>query len=217
MARFVQPLSHAHRFADREVQFAVGLHLQRGRRERRGRTLSRFLGLYAGHLELCTLEAHPQSFHFLLAEDHHGGWILRPARGRIKIRTLYDRNPVHLSQLSVEIVSAFRERSGQVPPRAASETPTLPLHFHDQTHGHGLHAASGKGDAADRIYRRDLLPQQGRQAVTDQAIKDPPGLLRVDLIQIEVAGLVDRFTHRVSRDRVEANAPEAVAVVRSVA
>ena len=41
--------------------------------------------------------------------------------------------------------------------------------------------------------------------------------MRIDLIQIEFAWMVDRFTHRISRDRVEADAPEAVAVVRSVA
>ena len=75
----------------------------------------------------------------------------------------------------------------------------LTLPFDDQAHSDCLHAA-GREAAAH------LVPQQRRDLVADQAVEDAAGLLRVDQVLIDVAGMVECFLHGLLGDLVEGDA-----------
>ena len=64
----------------------------------------------------------------------------------------------------------------------------LALAFDDQAQRDGLHASGGKAAA-------DFVPEQRRNLVADQAIEHAAGLLRVDQVLIDIAGMLERFLH----------------------
>jgi hypothetical protein len=71
---------------------------------------------------------------------------------------------------------------------------TLPLH--EEPHRHRLDAARGE-------LRRNLLPEERRDRVADEAIQDAPRLLRPHQVLIDGAGGVERLANRPLRDLVE--------------
>src|SRR3954464_6254159 len=79
------------------------------------------------------------------------------------------------------------------------ESLDLALALHDESESNGLHA-SGRDAAAD------LVPEQRRDLISDQAVEHTAGLLRVDEIAIDGARMLKGFLHRSLRDLVESDA-----------
>ena len=72
----------------------------------------------------------------------------------------------------------------------------------DQAEGDGLHASGGKPTA-------DLVPEQGRDLVADQAIEHPARLLGVDQVLINLARMLESFANRPLRDLVKGHPLDA--------
>ena len=75
----------------------------------------------------------------------------------------------------------------------------LALALHDEAHGHALHAPGG--EAAP-----DLLPEEGREAVADQAVEHAAGLLGVDEVHVDLARVGYGGLYRAGGDLVELDA-----------
>ena len=75
----------------------------------------------------------------------------------------------------------------------------------DQAQCDGLHASGGKAAA-------DFVPQKRRDLVAHEAIEHAAGLLRVDQIAIDVAGMLERGLDGALRDFVEGHAADARAI-----
>ena len=56
----------------------------------------------------------------------------------------------------------------------------------------------------------NLVPQQRRNLVSDQAVQNPARLLRVDQVVIDIAGVFECFLHRFLGDFVEGHAADAM-------
>ena len=69
----------------------------------------------------------------------------------------------------------------------------------DEPERHGL-------DAARREAVLDLLPEQGREVIADQAVEDAARLLGVDLGVVDLARRLDGVAYRLGRDLVEHDA-----------
>ncbi len=70
----------------------------------------------------------------------------------------------------------------------------FPLHDHAQRHG--LHAAGARSVG-------DRLPQERRDEIADQPIEDAPRLLRLDLLLVHAAGVLERLRDRGLGDLIE--------------
>ena len=73
------------------------------------------------------------------------------------------------------------------------------LAFHNQSHSHRLYAAGRQGGL-------DALPQDGRQFETHQAVQHAAGLLGVDQVGVDAAGMLDGLLDGILGDLVENNA-----------
>jgi hypothetical protein len=91
------------------------------------------------------------------------------------------------------------EGAGQVPVIGGGERHPLALPLHHHPGGDGLHAAGGQPGA-------DLLPQHRGDLVAVEAVQDAPGLLGVDELQIDLAGVAHRVLDRLAGDLVEHHA-----------
>ena len=71
----------------------------------------------------------------------------------------------------------------------------LALAVHDEPDGHRL-------DTTGR-QPRDLLPQEWRETVADEAVQHAARLLGVHLLEVDLAGMLERLAHRALGDLVE--------------
>src|SRR5207247_159138 len=78
----------------------------------------------------------------------------------------------------------------------------LALAIHDQSDGHRLHP-TGRQPALD------LVPQERRQAVPDEAVEDAARLLRVHFPEVDAPGLGERRLDCALGDLVERDAVDA--------
>ena len=74
---------------------------------------------------------------------------------------------------------------GDVPVRRRPERHALAFALHDDARRDGLHAAR-------RQLRHDLLPQHRADLVTVETVEDAAGLLGVDQVGVEFAGVLRR-------------------------
>src|SRR5260370_15845896 len=74
------------------------------------------------------------------------------------------------------------------------------LHFalDDETQGSGLNALGGKSAA-------NLVPENGRNFVADNAIEHPAGLLRVNEVGIHLPGMIEGRANRLRRNFIKRN------------
>ena len=72
----------------------------------------------------------------------------------------------------------------------------LALALGEKPHGHGLHAT--RGQAAP-----DLFPEEWGELVAHEPVEDTPGLLRVHLLGVDLAGMEEGRLDRALRDLVE--------------
>ena len=94
------------------------------------------------------------------------------------------------------VVGGVAEEGVDRPVLLGLEGGDLGIALADQAQGDGLHPPGGQAGVND-------LPQEGADLVAHEAVEDAPGLLGVDLAQVEDAGPVDRLPHRLGRDLVE--------------
>src|SRR5581483_3038652 len=77
----------------------------------------------------------------------------------------------------------------------------LLLAVDDHLHRHRLHATGAETAA-------DLVPHQRGELVADEPVEDAPGLLRVDLVHVDLGGMLDVPAHRVAGDLMEEDAAD---------
>ena len=94
---------------------------------------------------------------------------------------------------------ALAELGVDVPVFVRLEGVDLQLPVADQPHRHALHPAGGQAAA-------DLPPQKGRQLVAHQAVQLPPGLLGVEQVHIDGAGVGHALLHAFFGDLVKGDA-----------
>ena len=75
----------------------------------------------------------------------------------------------------------------------------LALALDDEAEGDGLDASGGESAA-------DLVPQQGRDLEADQAVEDAAGLLGIDQVPVDLAGMGEGLLHGLLGDFVEGDA-----------
>jgi hypothetical protein len=75
----------------------------------------------------------------------------------------------------------------------------LALALRDEADRHRLHPTG-------RETAPHLLPEERADLIADQAVEDPPGDLGVELVGIELLGVLDRRLHRLLGDLVEEDA-----------
>ena len=175
----VEMLRHHHRLADGEAQLAGGFLLQRRRGEGgRGHALLGFL------LDLLDGERG------VLAQFKE---LLGLA---LRLEALREGG-LHLRLRPVGIDDA--ERAGHVVVGLALEGLQLALALDDEAHGDALHAAG-------RQRRLHLAPQHGRQLEAHQSVEHAAGLLRVDQVHVQRAGMLDGLEDGRLRDLMEHDA-----------
>ena len=94
-----------------------------------------------------------------------------------------------------------REGSPDPPVLLGIERLDVPLPLDDQAHRHRLHPAG-------RQATRHLLPQQRRHLVSDEAVQNPPGLLRFHLVHVQPVSVGERFADGGGGDLVENDPPK---------
>ena len=93
------------------------------------------------------------------------------------------------------------EQGGEIPVLLRDERPDLRFPVADDPDGDGLDAAGGKAAL-------HLVPEDGADLVTDETVEDPPGLLCLVPVEVEVMGMRDRVEDGLPREIVEEDTPD---------
>ena len=110
---------------------------------------------------------------------------------------------VDLDQPHQKLIRTGLEGGVKIPVFLGLEGVDLLFPVADQTHGHRLHAARGQA-----LFH--LFPQQGADLVAHHPVQDAPGLLGLDLIQVDLGRVGHGGLDGGVRDLVEADAAVAV-------
>ncbi len=212
VAVFVQLLCHLHRSLAGEAQFAAGLLLQGGRHERRvGRAAVR-LGLHRPDREDGVGEPAGQGARRGLVEPHHvrggelagggevasGGQSAAVERDQVRrqwsgVGCLGGCGPA----LRTTLTRGQRtEDTFDVPVLGRGEAHPGAFAFHQDAGCHALNPAR-------RQPRHHLLPQHRADLIAVEPVEDPPRLLGVDEVLVDLARVVHRSLDGLRRDLVE--------------
>ena len=179
----VQGLGGAHRPRGRKAERAARVLLQRGGDEGR-RGLTAALALF----------------------DFGNGVILAVQRGQHGIGLLLVRDRqlfavCRCRQPGGELaLFALRvQQRVNVPVFVRLEVLDLDLAVADEPHGHALHTAGGKAPA-------DLFPEEWAELIADQTVQLTPGLLRVEKVNVDGAGMGHALLDALLRDFVKGHA-----------
>ena len=206
VAVLVQALCCTHHGASTHAEAIAGGLLQGRGGERRLRAAAVRLGFHRRHSEIGGLQC----------RSHGGGTSLiklanvrrEPVRGQLAVRAEILGAGESLAAERDHAGGEFatlpqRVRRGQrgddIPVRRAPERHTLALAFHDQSGGHGLHAAGGQA-------RSHLAPQHRRQLIAVQTVENTASLLSVDHMAVDIARFAQRGVDGVLGDLVEHHA-----------
>ena len=197
VAVLVQPLGDPHRGLAGVAQLAAGLLLQRRGHERRGRRAAVRLLVHRTYGEGCVGQGRSEPANGDLVQRHDLGAATLGGSQRAVAAEVAASGDAG----AVKGDEPGRERAGvedgvQVPVPSSGEGDPLALALDDQPGGHGLHAARGQA-------LHDLLPQHRADLVPVQPVDDPAGLLRVDQLHVEVAGVLGGLADGVAGDLVE--------------
>ena len=188
-AALVEPLRERHRLADREAERARRGLLQLGCREGRRRVLAPLARLDRRHAQRRSL-------------DVPGHLLGRLARGEPRVAAVEVElvaPPRHDARGEGRFALRERHRHREVGDR--DEGLALGLALDDDPQRHGLHAPG-------RQPAPDLVPEQLRDLVADQAVDDAARLLGAHAVLRDLAGVLDRLRDRGLRDLVELGAVE---------
>ena len=196
VAVFVQALRNAHRARGREMQLPPRLLLQRRGHERRIRPTRIRLFLYVRNAHVPVFESLGQRLGGgLIDHVHVVGLDVAPV---VEVAALGDAALINAHQLRVELASALQRR-GEVPVLGGDKRHALALALDDDAGRHRLHAPR-------RQARHDLFPQHRADFVTVEAVQDTAGLLGVDQVVVELAGVLGRVADRGLGDLVKHHA-----------
>ena len=168
VARFVEPLGHHHGLLDAEAEPRTGGLLEcRGDEGRGG------LGLGRGIL--------PGADSVFTAREVCEGLVRLGLVDRPEILVLvffdFEADLFLCAGLGIGV---------DRPELLGNEGADFPLPLHDQAHRHRL-------DAAGREAPGDLFPQQGGHHKAHHPVEETPGLLGIDPVGIEIAGVLEGF------------------------
>ena len=199
-AVLVQPLGGPHGALRVEAKLAVALLLERGGGERRRGGPGEGLLLGRQDLEVAGVQ-------LLLKRLGPGGVQqrhvipLQLAGVRVEVLAARDalaaeRVQASLKVLAFTVAAGGREARGEVPVLGVHEAHARALTVHDDLGSHALHATGGKA-------RLDLAPEDRRDLVAVQAVKDPSTLLGLDHVLVDLSGVLERLKDRALGDLVE--------------
>src|SRR5699024_10360079 len=121
--------------------------------------------------------------------------------GVVEIAPGGDLRPVEAGQARGEGGGAGAEPALDAPVGGGREGHPLTLALDDDAGGDGLDTPGGEAGL-------DLAPQDRRDLVTVEAVEDAAGLLRVDEVEVDVAGVLDGALDRLPGDLVEDHPPD---------
>ncbi len=199
-AALVQPLGHLHGPGGAEAELAGRLLLHRRRPEGCVWPAGVRLGLDRTDLvrDVAQRSCERPGAALVQHDDVRGP---RPQLAhRVEVAPLGDPGAGNRYQPGLEragIVGGARlERGRQVPVVGRPECHALTFAVDHEPGGDALHPSS-------RQALHDLPPQDGRDLVAVEPVDDPPGLLGVDEVLVDVARAVDGGADRVAGDLVE--------------
>ena len=202
VAVLVETLGDAHGALGGEPQLTAGFLLQRRRHERRVGTPGIGLLLHRRHGQLRAAQSRGQRSRagFVQYDDLIG---LAQHTQRVEIAAGGDSQSVDVGQpggeggrLRARVGHAGIQLGNDVPVGSAAEGHAVAFPLHDDPGGHRL-------DPARRELGRDLLPQHRADLVAVQPVQDAAGLLRVDQVDVQVAGVLGGLQDRRLGDLVE--------------
>ena len=197
----VQVLGHRHRPLCGEAQLAAGLLLQGGGAEGRVRAAAVRLGIDRGDLPLGPAQLAGQLLGGSLVEvDEVVSTLATQPTAVVEVPPLGDLAPVDLGESGRELgrlrIGTRVQGGVEVPVGGGAERDPFPFAIHHQAGGDRLHPSGGQS-------RLHLLPQHRGQSVAVEPVEDPSGLLGVDQVEVEVAGVLQRVLDRPRGDLVE--------------
>ncbi len=202
VAVLVEPLSDAHRALGGEPQLAAGFLLQRRGHERRVGAPGVGLLLHRRDAELGAAQARGQLRSARLVENGHLVGLAQLSQ-RVEVAAGGHAKAVDAGQAGGEggrrglrVGHACVQLGHDVPVGRAAKRHAVAFALHDDPGGHGL-------DAARRQLGRDLLPQHGADLVAVQPVQNAAGFLRVDQVDVQVAGIFGRLEDGRLGDLVE--------------
>ena len=197
-ALFVELLCHGHGALRGEAELAAGLLLHRGGAERLVGTARVGLRLHRADPQRGGAERLGERLGRGLVE-HERVAAGQLTRG-VEVTALGDAGALHLGEARRKVagvaVGAGVERDVQVPVGGGDEGDALALLVDDEPGRHGLDAPGGQPG-------HDLLPQHRGDLVAVEPVEDAAGLLRVDKVDVELAGVPDGLLDRGLGDFVE--------------
>ena len=203
---FVQPLRGTHGLARAHAKAIAGRLLQRGRGERRHRTATVRLGFHRRDGERRIFQRSRDRIRVRFVQLHDV--VFDAGGGQLAIiaeilgtgqTTAAKRHHARIERNIVAVGVGRFQRGGDIPIGGTHERHALTLTFHDQTGGHGLHAARGQA-------RTDLAPQHRGQLIAVQTVQNTTGFLGVHHGGVHITRVVQRRLDRFRRDLVEHHA-----------
>ena len=178
------------------MQAAAGVLLQRRGHKRRERLAGIRLLLDGSDGHLRALQPAGKLFGLLLAHYDDVAAVPRGLQLAVVAEVTSDGHAlaVQAGQAGLKGARVLGARVGvsgielgeQIPVLGALKRHALPLALDDDAGGHRLHAAGGQP-------RHDLLPQHRGHLVAVEAVEDAAGLLGIDKIGVELAGVFRRL------------------------
>ena len=214
VAVLVEVLGDAHGVAGAQPELAIGLLLQRARREGRIGRPDGVLLFQIAHDPVARQQASAQGFGRRLVEEEDvlagrdlaGGFVEVAAAGDA---ALADGEEKGLEAVG-RAVGPLVEQGLEIPVLAGVEGAAGALALHQQAHGHALHAAG-------RELGRDLAPEQRGDRVAHQAIQDAPRLLGADQVHVDFPGVLQRLEDGLAGNFVEDHAAHGLFRVEHLA
>ena len=109
---------------------------------------------------------------------------------------------ISVVELGVEVLAVLVQAGGEGPVLLGTERVNFLLALPDDPQRNCLYPPC-------RQPREDWLPEEGAHLVAHQPVEDPAGLLRLHLLHVQGSGALQRAAHRIARDFVELDTPEA--------
>ena len=207
VAVLVELLGHAHGALGAEPELAAGLLLQGRRHERRVRAARVGLLLDRGHGQCGALQpGRERTGGGLVEHQHLVGFAQHPQRVEVPAR----RHPLAVDgdqpggepwRGGVRIRDAGVQLGQDVPVGRATEGHPLALALNDDAGRHGLHPPGRQAPA-------HLLPQHRADLVAIQPVQDAAGLLGVDEVGVQIAGIFGGGPDRRFGDLVKHHPPD---------
>ena len=140
-------------------------------------------------------------------EDLAFALLLQGAGLVVEVVAVGDLLAVHAAQVGGELGAVLLQGGAEVEVLGGAEVPSGDLALDDELD-------SGALDAARAEVLRHAAPEDGREGVAVEPVEDASGLLGLDEIGVDLAGVVDGLADGVAGDLVEGDPLDLDALVR---